>query len=257
MQHMLKRSVLPILLVVYFLIFHFSLPSGAETLQNTPQTHSTPLSSASPNLDNYFHLQNKIVRWNDHSKLVFVYISTADYLPNWNPGNVQLVKNAFAEWQRALHNRLIFMFMKDPSQADVIVEWWDVAQPNAEKGACGLNRVTTWGKYIAQNDIYIALRQVTGTPFQPEQLYSTALHEIGHSLGIRVHSDDRADIMAPAGSSTIHLTQRDINTANMIYAHKADYTNPPGYRLSQFEAFKKTQKKSYWFILPIPIPIPL
>jgi hypothetical protein len=249
---MLNRALLLFLLALFLPFI-----SRAETFQDTSRLNLPPPSIESGYPDNYFHLQKKIVRWNDRSKLVFVYISIAGYLPNWQPENVQLVKSAFAEWQHALHNRLIFMFVKDPNRADMIVQWWDIVQPDAERGACGLNRVMTWGKYIAQNDIYIALRHATGLPFRPEQIYATALHEIGHSLGIREHSDNPADIMAPAVSATIHLTQRDINTANMIYAHKADYTNPPGYRLSQFEAFKKTQKKSSWLILPIPVPIPL
>jgi hypothetical protein len=231
----------------------FSLQCQAETQPSAPQTMPLAEPLASSNLDNYFHLQHKIYRWNDHSKLVFVYISTADYLPDWQPGNVQLVKNAFAEWQRALHNRVIFMFMKDPSQADMIVQWWNIVQPNSEK--CGLNMVSTWGKFIAKNDIYLALHHRDGVPFRPEQLYSATLHEIGHSLGIREHSDNPTDLMAPVESSTIHLTQRDINTVNMIYAHKANYMNPPGYRLSQFDAFKKTQKHGGWMIIPIPIPL--
>ncbi len=202
----------------------------------------------------YFRLQKKIYRWNDQSKFVFVHITMADYLPDWRPENVPLVKNALSAWQRAMDNRLIFMFVSEPAGADVVVNWWDQARGNVEHGACGLNQTWTWGKYISQNDIYISLHQDDGTPWPPEQLYTTALHEAGHMIGIKVHSDHPLDVMAPT-SLAKQLTARDIATVKQIYLQKPHYTNPVGYRLSNFEAFKKTQKGK-GLRIPIPIPIP-
>jgi hypothetical protein len=50
----------------------------------------------------------------------------------------------------------------------------------------------------------------------------------------------------------------------MVYAAKADYANPEGYHLSNFDAFKKTQKGHRLTIvwvpmpgIPFPVPIPL
>lgn len=214
------------------------------------------ISSSQPS-DNYFHLQKRIYRWNDHSKFMLVYISTAADLPDWKPENVNLVKQAFAEWQKALQNRIMFVFVKEPSNADVVVSWWNLAQADVERGACGINRSKTWGKYIANDDIYISLHGDDGSPWKADVLYSTALHEIGHAIGIKVHSDNPVDIMAPSVSSTQHLTQRDINTINLIYAHKADYTNPTSYHLAQFYAFQKTQKRHVLICFPLPIPVPI
>jgi hypothetical protein len=202
----------------------------------------------------YFRLQKKIYRWNDKTHFVLVYISSADFLNDWHPENVQIVRNAFTEWQQALENRLMFVFVKDPAQADVIVSWWNTTQPGIEKGACGLNQLHTWGKYISENDIYLSLHSAQGRVWASDEIYATALHEIGHMAGIQEHSDNVADIMAPTESNARHLTARDIATMKRIYATQPDYTNPPGYHLARFEDFKKTQKgKRLW--IPIIIPI--
>lgn len=226
-----------------------SQPYAAPVAMN-PVSAGTTL-----NADNYFRLQRKICRWSDKTKFVLVYISTADYLPDWKPWNVQIIKDALAEWQRALENRLIFVFLNDPSQADVVVQWWNTSTPQVEKGASGLNSYQTWGKYLAKNDVFISLHSDAGEPRDASVLYATALHELGHMIGIREHSDNPRDIMYPVTTNQIHLSQRDINTMKMIYAAKPNYTNPPGYHLSRFKDFQKTQKGGLW--IPIIIPIPL
>jgi predicted Zn-dependent protease len=257
-------SNLPAFLFGLLLLVFSLLPCGwAQAQPLPPEPVSVPLAStaslqasAQAQAGDYFHLQKKIYRWSDKTKFVLVHISTAQYLPDWQPWNVQIIKDAFAEWQHAMDNRLMFVFVNDPSQADVIVQWWNTATPEVEKGACGLNKLQTWGKYIAKNDIYVSLHSAEGEPWPPNLLYATALHEIGHMLGIRVHSDNPGDMMYYATTHQLHLTARDINTIRKVYAAKADYTNPPGYHLSRFEDFQKTQKnKGFW--IPIIIPIPL
>lgn len=80
-----------------------SNPSQFPTLVNTPPAYA----------GDYFHLQKKIYRWSDQTKFVLVHISTASYLPNWQPWNPQIIKDAFGEWQRALNNRIMFVFMDE------------------------------------------------------------------------------------------------------------------------------------------------
>lgn len=232
------------------------IPAAGTHPSFTAAVPMSPARGVPPMLaGDYFRLQHKICRWSDKTKFVLVYISTADYLPDWKPWNVQIVKDALTEWQHALDNRLIFIFLNDPSQADVVVNWWNTATPEVEKGASGLNSYQTWGKYLAKNDVFISLHSRTGEAWDSNVLYATALHELGHMIGIREHSNNPADIMYPSTTQQIHLSQRDINTMKMIYAAKADYTNPPGYHLSHFKDFQKTQKHSSW--IPIIIPIPL
>lgn len=151
----------------------------------------------------------------------------------------------------------LLVFMDDTRQADMVVNWWNQTMPEVESGAAGLSKSQTWGKYIAQNDIYLSLHHRDGQPHSPQEIYATALHEIGHSLGIKVHSDNPGDIMYHITTEHARLSQRDINTMLRVYASKPDFTNPPGYHLSRFEDFKKTQKGKGGFWIPIIIPIPM
>lgn len=239
--------------------FSSAQPRPADV--NQSNTLTAPVDSAmmrglaQTQASDYFNLQQKIYRWSDQTKFVLVYISEPRYMRDWQAWDTQVVKDAFAEWQRALNNRLIFVFMNDPNQADVVVNWWDTTNPQVEHGACGLNMSQTWGKYISNNDIYFSLHNAAGQVWSPSQLYPTALHEIGHMIGIKVHSDSPHDIMYWTTTQELHLSARDINTVKRIYATKANFTNPPGYHLAHFDEFKKTQKHSFW--LPIMIPIPL
>lgn len=229
----------------------FPAPNGGN-----PQTASLNVNPPAYAGD-YFHLQKKIIRWSDQTKFVLVYVSAPNHLPDWQPWNPQIIRDAFGEWQRALNNRIIFVFMNDTAQTDMVVNWWNIAAPGVESGASGFSTGKLWGKYMAQNDIYIALHNSRGGLHTPQELYAIALHEIGHSLGIKTHSDRPDDIMYPVTTNLSRLSQRDINTVLRIYASKPDYVNPPGYHLSRFADFQKTQKGKGGLRIPIPILIPI
>jgi hypothetical protein len=231
----------------------------AQAQEPNPPRQINPMGSASPAaMGDYFHTQKKIHRWHDQTKFVLVHISSAHFIQHWQPWHPQVIKDAFGEWQRALNNRIIFVFMDDTTQTDMVVNWWAMATPQIERGACGMNIKQTWGNYIAKNDIFMALHNPEGRPYSPQALYASALHEIGHSLGIEEHSDNPNDIMYHTTHEKSRLSQRDINTALRIYAARPHFTNPPGYHLSRFEDFKKTRKtKSGGFKIPIILPIPI
>lgn len=224
--------------------------------------HPSPNGTLSPTVPptqagDYFHLQKQIIRWSDQTRFVTVHVSAPAYLPDWQAWNPQIVKDAFGEWQRALNNRLIFVFTEDTAHTDMVVNWWNFAAPGVESGAAGFNTGKLWGKYMSENDIFIALHNTSGHLHTPQELYRIALHEIGHSLGIKTHSDHPDDIMYPVTTERSRLSQRDINTLLKIYASKPHYVNPPGYPLSRFPDFQRTQKTRTGLRIPIPIVIPI
>ncbi len=225
----------------------FYKADGSSAL--VPLASNPPPDRPGPATPDYFYTQpRKITRFSDQTRFVTVYIASADYIPGWNPVDTQIVKDAFAEWQHAMDNRLMFIFVTDTAQADVVVNWWTQTQPNVSGDACGQNRIATWGKFISSNDIFISVLQEDGNPWPPTALYTTALHEIGHMMGIQGHSDSAQDVMWPSGSQNVkQLSTRDIATMQRIYATHADFTNPPGFHLGQFDQFKKTQTgKRIW-----------
>lgn len=56
-------------------------------------------------------------------------------------------------------------------------------------------------------------------PLTPSHIQASALHEIGHALGIVFHSDQGDDIMFCAAGAEVRpvLSYRDLNTLSLLY----------------------------------------
>ena len=221
--------------------------------------------------EHYFDkLDKKVFRWNDTTTYVMVYIADGSHLPDWNPENPQLVRQALSEWAQALGGRIRFSYLPDERGADVQVHWKRVMDADKGEHVAGYNETRTWGKFMERNNIILALHHRDGVPYSARDIHSVALHEAGHMMGLRSHSDNPQDVMYPStvfdGSEDYrHLSARDIRTVQMLYEKKPEFTNPEGYRLYNMEAFKKKHPGGRRFSIiwtyvpgvPVPIPIPL
>jgi predicted Zn-dependent protease len=199
----------------------------------------------------YFHLQGKdITHWNDKAKTITIYVPTGESNPLWKPAFTESLQKAFMEWQTVMQNRVQFAFTDSPKKYDVKIVWANrkdaspVRVPNQTE--LGYNMTETWGEFMAKSDIYLYLDKGTEAMTDAE-FYKTSLHEIGHLLGIHVHSNNIEDVMFPSvhvnpriGS---HLSLRDIATIEKIYQAKPTISNPEGYYLSDFEKFRKKQMR--------------
>lgn len=248
----------------------FKIPTQDMPTQGADPVAFPAVSSPMLANQNYFDLEKqRIIRWNDQTKYIMVYISDGSHLPGWNPEHVNAVKAAFSEWEQALNPRFRFIYMPDERGSDIKVIWASRAGDGEGDEVAGLNEVRTWGKFISKNDIKLSLMHPNGQIYPPPAIFSTTLHEAGHALGLHAHSENKNDIMYAKSqvkdwNEVLHLSERDINTMKMVYAAKPDYTNPEGYHLSNFDAFKKTQKghrlSILWVMMPgvpVPVPIPL
>jgi hypothetical protein len=258
------------LFFVLFLLLATSRPVLAQSALSTSEPALPVLGMAAPNSPgpDYFALQRKkIFRWNDQTRYIMVYIADGSYLPGWNPENPARVREAFAEWEQAMAPRFHFIYMPDERGSDVKVQWATVMEHNAAGETAGTNEMATWGQYICKNDIKLTLMHPNGRLYTPNLIQSVALHEIGHMLGLKGHSDYQGDVMYPStdvgvGDEVQHLSPRDINTLRLVYQSKPDYSNPEGYHLANSENFKKTQHGRrmtlMWIPLPgVPFPVPI
>lgn len=212
------------------------------------QSQIRNLSSIDPGRD-YFYLQGKdITRWNDKTKTIMVYIPTGEMNSYWKPSYRESLQQAFLEWQEAMQNRVQFVFTENPKKYDVKIIWANRKNNNPShppnQMELGYNMTETWGEFIAKSDIYLFLDKGAES-LNDDEFYKTALHEIGHLLGIHVHSNHYEDVMFPivhvSPKLSNHLTQRDIATMRKLYETKPGITNPNGYVLSEFEKFRKKQ----------------
>lgn len=176
-----------------------------------------------------------VSRWNDSTQVIKVNLEYAPKIPGWSPKKMELVKSAFTEWEQVLGGRLRFVYTNSPYETDLLVKW----RQQSMGEVIGLTSVQ-WdsSQTLTDTDIVIALMSPNGKYQTDSELRSTALHEIGHALGIKGHSNNPKDIMYPSINRDItRLSQRDINTMKALYARKADITNPVGITFAQYQRF--------------------
>lgn len=208
--------------------------------------------------DNYIEhvpFNDKILRW-DTSKFplnVNIQNLSKNNIPQYY---TEEVRKAFLQWQGSTSNLVKFKFVDDPTQAQILVKIiTDDKRKSCKDEEC---------KYIAAftepaisgdmlNQMTISLYDVNGVSqyFTQRQVYNIVLHEIGHSLGIMGHSQNKDDLMymernpsndlASDHSDFQLISQTDLNTLNLLYKLVPDITNTP---LNKFNT-------SYQFFAPI------
>jgi len=152
-------------------------------------------------------------RWRDRTvRMLTVHIGD-----NRQLGNVQglerSARNAFSRWQRVGAIPVNFRIIPDSSLAEVHVHWIRSFPMNRSGKA-----EVYWDNegWIRKATLTLATHDLHGRPTRPDYLYTVALHEIGHLLGL-VHSDDPNDLMYPV-TTVNDLTARDRRSARLLYA---------------------------------------
>lgn len=192
----------------------------------------------------------KVTHWTHPEEPIAIYIADGSSMPGWNPQNRALVLQAYTEWQGAMEDRVHFMLVTDPQQADTIVSW--IERPKAVEKSIELTgkkelRLGECQTQMLENkwmkdDIVIALNNTDGKAFSANTIRNTLLHEIAHSLGLLGgHSANPSDVLFPSNryddGRQKHLTERDINTARKLYSYPAEVTNPAHIHLVRYQQY--------------------
>lgn len=193
--------------------------------------------------DNYIYgavLNKDILRWNTESFPLKVYIDTLS-----SPGRmyVDSIKRALDQWSKTT-NFLSFTEVDDPAQSDIEIKFSDYAGPDCTSADCRYVLATTANRTDEYNRLSkMIITFYKNNPLGEEntstQIYNTALHEIGHALGVSGHSDNPNDVMygnnnqvkefAVLGDSINYISKRDLNTMALLYRLAPTITNSKGW----------------------------
>ena len=208
--------------------------------------------------DNYIEqvpFDNKILRW-DLSKLP-LNVCIKNDSPNNVPAYYQTAINkAFLQWQSST-GFLQFDFVDNPSDAQILITLVASGERKDCKESCKYVVAYTTplinGDLLDKMEITFYDSNNLGQPFSEREIYNTALHEIGHSLGIMGHSYSKNDLMYMEYNSNENydkfrsdfqlISQSDLNTIGLLYKLIPEITNT---QLSTFDT-------SHQFFSPIVI----
>ncbi len=153
-------------------------------------------------------------RWPDRSAQgIRVFLGTAPAVDGYTAEKREEARQAFVRWERVAAIPVRFQFVNDSASAEVRVRWIE-RFPIRRAGQADI----TWnrGGWIVRGTLTLATRTRDGTPLSDTAVYTVALHEIGHLLGLG-HSDDPHDVMYP--STEVHdITARDRHTGRLLYS---------------------------------------
>jgi Tfp pilus assembly protein PilF len=175
-------------------------------------------------IDSYFRsvaANGKIIRWNRATFPLKVYIQDSADVPEYYR---EVVMSAYQSWQRASEGLVSFEFVESPSGADMKCYF----RNTDNKKSIGVHSFTINGNKITDSTIVFNKTNDKNHSLDSKQLFSSALQEIGHSLGLTGASPSIYDVMYPIGTKfNTEITTRDLKTLALVYSVKPDVTNEP------------------------------
>ena len=185
-------------------------------------------------IDSYFRnvaKNGKIIRWNKSTFPLKVYVQDSADVPGYYR---DVVMSAYQAWQRASDGLVTFDFVEDASDADMKCYFKNTDNTKS----IGVHAFTINGNKITASTIIFNKVDAKGHSLDSKQLFSSALQEIGHSLGITGASPSIYDVMYPVGTKfNTEITARDLKTLALIYSVKPDVTNVPLTTTEQSQLF--------------------
>ncbi len=152
-------------------------------------------------------------RWQDRTVGMLAVHVGSNVSANSQEELEQSVRRAFDRWERVGAIPVSFRMIRDSTRAEVHVHWIHSFPMNRSGQAEVFWDGDGW---IRKATLTLATHDVNGRPVNPDVLYTVALHEIGHLLGLG-HSDDPGDLMYTV-TTVSDLTSRDRRSARLLYA---------------------------------------
>ena len=163
--------------------------------------------------------KGKILHWDKEKMPLKVYLSPPKY-KEYN----KFVWDAFDDWSKSSRGVVFFDRVENEEEANIIVKWADQFEDDLDDDLYGCSVPMIDGNNLLNYTIYLLNKDYNGEIILPNALYTNALHQIGHCLGINGHSKDPGDLMSIYGNHG-ELTRRDISTLILLYQQEPNISN--------------------------------
>ncbi len=177
-------------------------------------------------IDSYFReiaANGKIVRWNKSSFPLKVFIQDTPDMPDYYR---EIVMSAFYSWQRASEGLVRFEIVEDDKDAQVKCYFKNMN--NDDNSPIGVQSFDVKGNKLVSSTINFKKFDSKKHNLDSKQLYSSALQEIGHTLGLNGKSPSIYDVMYPIGTKfNTEITARDLKSLALLYSVIPDVTDVP------------------------------
>lgn len=175
-------------------------------------------------IDSYFRQickNGKIIRWNKNSMPLNVYVEDSKDVPEYYR---EVVMSAYQAWQRASEGLVRFQFVETAAEADTKCYF----RTTENKNSIGSHAFSVNGNTITDSIIVFNKTDNKGHSLDSKQLFSSALQEVGHSLGLTGKSQSIYDVMYPIGTKfNTEITPRDLKSLALLYSVVPDVTDKP------------------------------
>ena len=157
------------------------------------------------------------MRWRNRSTEPLVVFISGGGVPGYSEDLRSAVREAFVRWERVGAIPVVFSFVRDSTQAEVVVKWVESFAIRRTGQA-----EVKWDPngWLVGGLLTIATHQNDGRAVSREVAYTVALHEIGHCLGLG-HIENRQAIMFNTFFTNYPkraLHADDINALRGLYA---------------------------------------
>lgn len=143
------------------------------------------------------------------------------YIPATNNILDALLWKACMDWQRASVGLIGVQRTVRQSEANIIFEWVDAAAPGRDFEVGHTQRELHAGQWIKKATISLLTHPAIDAELTPDQimarLRATALHEMGHALGLE-HSQSDKDVMHHQGWRHSQLSDTDTHRLQTLYS---------------------------------------
>lgn len=158
-----------------------------------------------------------LVRWQPDAMPLKVYIKSGSSVRNYRDDFAAFLKQAFADWAAVSEGHLSFTYVDAQSDAQIDCSWTDDPKELLFPGEAGHAAFTSNGHSMDHASILLlTTSRLDNKPVADDTARFTALHEVGHALGL-LHSSNPKDVMFLAKGPAGALSSRDAKTIVALY----------------------------------------